>query len=125
MLESQERRRAARISLIGRPGPRTEATRDVRLLDLSTIGARIEVGDLLHKGTSYALELPPALGTLSLSARVVWSSLLGGKQTTEGEQHLIYQSGLVFVDLTPDQQAALASIVQHLTDKDGAGQGHD
>jgi hypothetical protein len=115
----------ARISLIGRPGPRTEAARDVRLLDLSTTGARIEVGDLLHKGASYALELPPALGALSLSARVVWSSLLGGKQTTEGEQHLIYQSGLVFVDLTPDQETALASIVQRLTNKDGSVQGQD
>ncbi len=121
MPESQERRRAARISLVGRHGTRSDASRDVRLLDLGTTGARIEIGELLHEGSSYVLELPPALGSLSLSARVVWSSIFGGKQTLEGEQHLIYQSGLVFVDLAADQQAALASIVQRLTHEDGRG----
>lgn len=125
MPESQERRQTARISLIGRQGSRADASREVRLLDISTAGARIELGELLHKGSSYALELPPALGSLAFAARVVWSSIFGGQQTTEGEQHLIYRSGLVFVDLTPEQEAALASIVERLAQKDSRGQSQD
>ncbi|MFI5339948.1 MAG: hypothetical protein ACHQ7N_08935 [Candidatus Methylomirabilales bacterium] len=56
-----------------------------------------------------------ARSPLTLSARVVWSGLLGGERTPDGERHFIYQSGLVFVDLSTEQQAALARILQRLT----------
>ncbi len=114
MAGSQERRRGAIIPLFGRHGARTDATRGVRLLDLSATGARIGLGGPLQQGSSYALEPSPALGPLSLSTRVMWSGILGGEHTPEG-RHLHYHSGLVFVDVTPKQQAALARILERNT----------
>ena len=55
-----------------------------------------------------------ARGPLALSARVVWSDLLGGERTPDGERHFIYQGGLAFVDFSTEPQAALARILQGL-----------
>jgi catechol-2,3-dioxygenase len=44
----------------------------------------------------------------------MWSGLFGGEKTPNGEEHFIYQSGLAFVDLTPDHQAALAKILNRI-----------
>jgi hypothetical protein len=112
MAEPLERRRATRIAIVGRPSARARDTLQVWLADLSTTGARIMLGEMLHHGSSLALELPPTFGALTLSARVIWSTLYGGEQTLEGEHHAIYQSGLAFVDLTPDQRAGLAKLVE-------------
>jgi hypothetical protein len=112
MGEMLERRRAPRVAIVGRPSACVRDNLKVWVADLSTTGARITLGELLHHGSSLVLDLPPALGSLSLAARVVWSTIYGGEQTLEGEHHTIYQSGLAFVGLTPDQQGALARIVE-------------
>ena len=112
MREPLERRGATRVALVGRPTARVRDSLVVWLADLSTTGARITLGEQLHHGAPLVLELPPTLGSLTLTARVVWSTIYGGEQTLEGEHHTIYQSGLAFVGLTPEQQASLASIVE-------------
>ena len=123
MATFEERRRAARIALVGRPSARARDTLEVWLVDLSAAGARITLGELLQHGSSCSLQLPPTLGSLTLSARVVWSGLLGGEQTPDGERHFIYQSGLVFVDLSTEQQGALTRILQTVTTRPkGAGE---
>ena len=104
-----------RIAMVGRTTARAQGFLEAWLVDLSASGARITLGELLNRGSPCTLELAPALGSLTLSARVVWSGLFGGEQTPDGERHFIYQSGLAFVDLTTEQQAALASILQRLT----------
>jgi hypothetical protein len=114
MTKSQERRRVPRIAMVGRTSARAQGFLEAWLVDLSASGARITLGELLNRGSPCTLELAPALGSLTLSARVVWSGLFGGEQTPDGERHFIYQSGLAFVDLTTEQQAALASILQRL-----------
>jgi hypothetical protein len=125
MAEPLERRRVPRIAIVGHPSARARGAVEVWLVDLSAIGARITLGEQLPHGSSCTLELPPALGSLALPARVVWSGLFGGEQTSEGERHFIYQSGLVFVDLTADQQAGLASLVRRLAGRGGPGQRQD
>lgn len=114
MAQFQERRGVPRIALVGRPGARARETLEVWLADLSATGARITLGELLHHGSACSLQLPPGLGSLTLSARVVWSAVYGGEQTLEGERHVIYQCGLAFVDLTTDQQAALAEALERI-----------
>ena len=104
-----------RIAMVGRTSARAQGFLEAWLVDLSASGARITLGELLNRGSPCTLELAPALGSLTLSARVVWSGLFGGEQTPDGERHFIYQSGLAFVNLTTEQQAALASILQRLT----------
>jgi PilZ domain len=125
MTEIQDRRGAARIAILGRPSARVRGTVEVWLVDISASGARITLDELMQHGSSCTLKLPPALGSLTLSARIVWSGIFGGEQTLEGERHIIYQSGLTFVDLTTDEQAALGAIVQRLARRSDPGQRQD
>lgn len=115
MAEPADRRKASRILVAGRLGARARATVEVRILDLSASGARIEHFDLLRPGVTYMFELPLALGPLVLTAKVVHSAVIGTEATPEGERHLRYQSGLTFVGITAEQQAALAAILERLT----------
>ncbi len=115
--QSQERRWAIRIAFIRHPSARAYGTLKVWLFDLSTTGARITLGELLDHGSRCTLELPPELGSLALSTRVVWSAIFGGEQTAQGERHIIYQSGLAFINLTAEQQTTLASLLEQLTPK--------
>lgn len=115
MAEMQERRRATRIGFLRRPTARARDTLEVWLVDISLTGARITLGELLPHGSSCTLALPPALGSLTLPARVVWSAIFGGEQTSEGERHLFYQSGLAFADLPVKERATLASILADLS----------
>ncbi len=110
-----ERRAATRIALLRRLSARAQGTLEVWLVDLSLSGARITLDEQLPQGSRCSLELPPALGALTLPTRVVWSGIFGAEQTAEGERHLIYQSGLTFENLSADQQATLGSILAQLT----------
>jgi PilZ domain-containing protein len=108
MADTSERRRVARLTVpLHLSGPGLEL-RLVRLLDLSPEGARIEHLEPLREGVVCVVDLPPALGRLRLSGRVVWTGVRGGEQTLEGERRLHYQSGLAFTGVTHDQQAVLA-----------------
>jgi hypothetical protein len=115
MAEIQERRRAQRVPIGGRLAGRARATQDVRLLDISTLGARIQHLNLLRPGSACALELPPVMGALFLSARVVRSTVVGTEKSPEGDRLLRYETGLAFIGVTIDQQASLADALEKLT----------
>jgi len=123
MPEVPERRRAPRIVVAARLGARARATLDVRLLDVSATGARIDHYDLLRPGSTYAFQFPAALGPLTLSAKVVHSAVIGTEKTPEGERFLRYQSGLSFMAMTAGQQATLTSILERLAPGGGLGNG--
>ena len=93
----------------------------MRLVDLSVTGARIEHLVLLRPGSSVSVELPTAMKPQALGARVVWSKVMGGEQTPEGERHLHYQSGLAFTGLTAGETLLLTNSLEQLTDSDGGG----
>ena len=61
------------------------------------------------------LEFPPALGLLALTARVVRSVIVGVEQGPRDARKLRYESGIAFVKVTPDQQAALANLLGWLS----------
>jgi len=117
MAEFRERRRVARTPIAGELGARARSTLDVRLLDLSAFGARIEHLDLLRPGSACTFELPPSIGALILSARIIHSSVVGAAPAREGERKLRYQSGLVFTGITADQQTSLESALEKLTSR--------
>jgi len=115
MVETLDRRRVARITVPWQQFTRPSLElRLVRLLDLSSEGARIEHPDLLHEGVVCYVDLPPALGQACLTGRVVWTRLHKAEQTFEGDKHRYYQSGLVFIGLTSEQQTALAAALEIL-----------
>jgi hypothetical protein len=121
----QERRWAIRIAFVRHPSARAHGGLRVWLYDLSAGGARITLDTQLSPGSYCTLELPPELGSLTLSARVVWSAVLGGEETAQGERHIIYQNGLAFANLTADQRATLAILLEQLTPKATLQDGQD
>ena len=115
MGEMADRRRVARLTVPRHPsGPDLEL-RLVEVLDLSPLGARIEHRESLREGSVCYVDLPPALGRVRLTGRIVWTGVRGAEQTLEGDRVLHYQSGIEFTGLTPDQQAALTAALEMLT----------
>ena len=114
MVETSERRRVARLTVASHLGGFKLEASPVRLLDLSPEGACVEHPGHLHEGLVCYVELPPTLGRVRLTGRVVWTRLHMGEQTFEGDKHLYYQSGLVFVGITSEQQTALAAALEIL-----------
>jgi hypothetical protein len=107
----------------GNLGAQARATLNVRIVDLSAVGVRIEHSDILRPGATYAFELPPVLGSLILNAGVVHSTVMGAEANPEGERHLRYQSGLAFVGITAEQQSTLETILDRLIPGGGLGGG--
>jgi len=119
MAERAERRRVARLTFPLHLGGIELDLRLVQLLDLSAEGARIEHPGPLQVGLVCRVNLPAALGRVGLTARVVWSRIHKGEQTFEGDKHLYYHSGLIFIGITLEQQTALQGALAILkTDTD-------
>ncbi len=94
----------------------------VRLLDLSPEGARIEHPEPVHEGEICAVDLAPALEWGRLTGRVVWTRPHTPARTFEGDTRVHYQSGLAFVDITPEQRVALAVALEILQTGEGTKQ---
>jgi hypothetical protein len=114
MEETPDRRQVARITVPWHlSGPGLES-RLVRLLELSSKGARIEHPDHLDEGFVCYVDLPPALGRVLLAGRVVWTKPQKGEQVIEGDKRVYYQSGIAFVGITPEQRTGLATALEIL-----------
>jgi hypothetical protein len=124
MTQFPEQRGAPRFLVAERLGGRASATLEVRLVDLSLSGARIEHDHPLTLGSAYTFQFPPALGSLVLPVRVVHSIVAGSEEGAQGGPLAHYQSGLMFVDLTPDQQVGLAAVLGRLTSMGGLEDRH-
>ncbi len=112
MPDPVERRTAPRVALIGRPGARTYDGVPVFLANLSTTGAGLTYFKPFPPGTALTLQFPPGLDGLRLAIRVVWTKVHGSEQTVDGEHHPMYQSGVAFREVTPEQQATLERLVE-------------
>ena len=108
-------RGAPRFLVAERLGVRAVTIQEVRLVDLSLSGVRIEHDNPLRVGSVCSFEFPPTLGSLVLPGRVVHSTVIRSEGRAEGNALVRYQSGLRFLDLTPDQQVALAAVMGRLT----------
>ena len=113
-VQTPDGRRVARLTVprhLTGPGPEI---RCVRLLELSSEGARIKHLEPLDEGLAFYVDLPPALGRVRLNGKVVWTKLYKREQDCEGGSWTFYQSGLAFINLTPEQQGKLAVTLQFL-----------
>jgi hypothetical protein len=117
MTQNPKQRGARRFLVAERLGARAGATLEVRIVDLSATGARIEHAHPLTPGSVCTFEFPPTLGGLILSARIVHSMALTDSASTEGGGvgQPRFQSGLIFVGVTAEQQAVLAATLERLT----------
>jgi len=117
-----ERRRGRRVAVAGRPGGRVRATLDARLLDLSSTGARIEHRNLLRPGFTCTLEFPATLAKMVLTVQIVRSIVVGTEYTDGGDRLLRYESGVCFINMTPEQQQTVEQILDKLTPKGAMGE---
>jgi hypothetical protein len=116
----RERRQLPRISLPWQILARVRDVREVRLLDLSVGGTRLEHLGLLRPGAHCEVELPALLGDLCLPARVTWSFVIGRRRGFDGDRRLLSHTGLRFAPLTATQQTTLADALQRVTARQGA-----
>jgi len=115
MTKQIRRRHVARLLVPAQlAGPR-RGLHQVRLVDLSPQGARIEHFRPLPTWTPYFLDLPRALGGIRLQGEVLWSRRGGRKRVVAGKRLVYYQSGLTFRWLTTEQRAGLAAALEILT----------
>ena len=115
MDERRERRRLPRTPLPWQILARVRDVREVRLLDLSVGGTRLEHLGLLRPGAHCEVELPALLGGLCLPARVTWSFVIGRRRGFDGHPHLLSHTGLRFAPLPATQEATLAEALQRVT----------
>ena len=109
MPEARERRAVPRTTLGEHVPVRLQDGREVRVLDLSPRGVRITHREPLHAGGIGYVDLPPALGAVRLAGRLVWTRLRRIAHTPAGDRRPLYESGVEFTSLTPDQQTALTA----------------
>ncbi len=115
MVETTRHRRVARLAIPWQLHTKASfQLAQVRLVDLSSLGARIEHAEPAHEGIACFVHLPPALGEARLVCRVVWSRPCSGGGSGAGDGPAIYQSGLEFVGITPEQQKALLAALEIL-----------
>ena len=109
-----DRRQVARLTVPRRWGGGDLELHLVHMLDLSPRGVRITHREPLHAGGIGYVDLPPALGAVRLTGRLVWTRLRRIEQALAGDRRALYESGLEFTSLTPDQQTALADALATL-----------
>jgi hypothetical protein len=114
MDEQRERRQQPRTALPWRIAARVRDVREVRLLDLSLGGTRLEHLGLLRPGAHCEVELPALLGGLTLPARIAWSAVIGRRRGLDGHPHLLSHTGLRFAPLPASQAATLADALQRV-----------
>ena len=114
MARIPERRRVARLPIPSELSGPGWAAHQVRLLDLSPEGARIEHARPLPTRDLFFLDLPLALGGTDLQGEPIWTQMVERQEGAEGQAAVLYQSGLRFTMLTPGQQRRLATALNIL-----------
>ena len=109
-----ERRRVMRVDVPRHLRGGDLEPHGVHLLNLSPRGARVTHLARWENGVVCSVNLPPALGTLRLNGRVVWTRLRSTEHTLAGDRREHYESGIEFTTLTAAQQTALAAAIDTL-----------
>ena len=109
-----ERRRVMRVDIPHHLRKGDLEPHFVHLVNLSPLGARVTHLERWATGLPCAVDLPPSLGVLRLTGRVIWTRLRSTEQTLAGDRRDHYESGIEFTNLTPAQEKALAEALATL-----------
>ena len=100
-------RRAPRFHIRGVTGAMT-IPQEAEVLDLSVRGALVEHQDMLRVDAPCFLDLPTPGEPVTIRCRVVHSRV----SRREPEGILYYQTGVQFLDLTPEAEHALEAFIR-------------
>ncbi|MEE9125323.1 MAG: PilZ domain-containing protein [candidate division NC10 bacterium] len=102
-----ERRRHPRFVVGGKTKGRMTAIYDASLVDISLGGAMIEHAHIVRPGTLSYLTLDLQGREVNLRCRVIRSVVHRHEVDPEGEQILVYRTGIEYVDLSDETQQRL------------------
>lgn len=107
-----DRRRHPRVPVHGEVMGSIHTIASAPFVDLSETGALLEASCALKPGSFYRLRFSiPGTGEMVLKTRVVRSFVHGFKPGPKGENALVYRTAVEFVEISPNDRAALH---QHL-----------
>lgn len=107
MSEETQIRRVPRFQIRGVTGAMT-IPQEAEVLDLSVGGALVEHQGMLHVDAPCFLDLPTPGEPVTIRCRVVHSRV----SRREPEGTLYYQTGVEFLDLTPEAEQTLEAFVR-------------
>ena len=96
-IAQQDRRRYPRVIAGGRAKGRINGMGEVSVLNLSALGALIEHAEVIRPDTTLELVLTLARRETRLRCRVIWSAIHRAQVQPDGEQTLIFMTGLDFL----------------------------
>ncbi len=104
------KRRFPRFAVLGKVEGKIVASYEATLVDLSLGGALVEHSSMVRPGSTSQLMLPYGKGEIRIPCRVVRSHL--SRRETHGPASLVvYQTGLEFLNPSPDILAALEELL--------------
>ncbi|MGH7362802.1 MAG: PilZ domain-containing protein [Candidatus Methylomirabilales bacterium] len=104
------KRRFPRFTVVGKVDGKIVAAYEATLVNLSMGGALVEHSSMVRPGSMSHLLLPYGNGEIRLNCRVVRSALQR-RESRGGDSVLIYQTGLEFLNPSPDTLAALEELI--------------
>lgn len=118
--ERSNRRQHARFVVRGNVKGRVTSVYDVHILNISLGGALVEHAHVVRPGSSSSLDLDLQGKRLSLRCSVARSVVHRMELQPDGEQTLIYHTGLEFIDAPKETRLMICNYIQSVID-DGNG----
>ncbi len=119
----RDRRQHPRFTVVvGKATGRVTSVHDASLVDISFGGVLIEHSQVVRPGTSSSLDLDLDGRRLRFRCSVIRSVVNRIELQPDGEQALIYHTGLEFLDLSEETRQVISDYIQSITE-DGSGLG--
>lgn len=110
----RDRRQHARFVVGGRTKGRVTAIYDARILDISPGGSLIEHSQVVRPGTLSCLDLDLLGKRMSLKCRVARSVVHRSEIQPDGDNELIYHTGLEFLDRSDETRRLIIDYIQSI-----------
>jgi len=104
------KRRFPRFTVLGKVGGKIVASFEATLVNLSLGGALVEHSSMVRPGSVSQLMLPFGKGEIQITCRVVRSAL-NRRESRGQDSAIIYQTGLEFVDPSPETLTVLEELI--------------
>ncbi|MBI3007396.1 MAG: PilZ domain-containing protein [candidate division NC10 bacterium] len=104
------KRRFPRVTVMGRVEGKIVASYEATLVNLSLGGALVEHSSMVRLGSMSQLMLPYGNGEIRVNCRVVRSAL-NRRESRGRDSAVIYQTGLEFLNPSPDTLSALEKLI--------------
>ncbi len=109
----QEKRRYKRVIIKNSDVHRkVRLTTDVKILNISPVGASVSLDKRLNIGSEYTLRFQRKDAPVSLKCVVVWEKIAGLQTRAHGETVPMYEAGLRFGDVSMDDSDKIIDLIE-------------